>query len=165
MAEDARADVMMRYLDRGAVLTAGGEDWPRAVADVRTVLELMSRGEAAMVPESVLPMGPDPREKGYALPARVGGHYDAAGLKWTLHRAKPTDDLPSVNSLTLINRLSDGRPVGLVESAFLTRVRTAAVSALAIEYLRPHPRRVGVIGAGTQAASHLDMLAALFPHV
>jgi len=159
------ADVMMRYLDRRSVLAAGGGDWPRAVADIRAVLSLMSRGEAAMEPESVLPMGSDPRDKCYALPARVGWPYDAAGLKWAIHRAKPADDLPSVSSLTLINRLADGRPVGLVESAFLTRMRTAAVSALAIEHLRPLPSRIGVIGAGAQAASHLDMLAALFPHV
>jgi ornithine cyclodeaminase len=159
------ADVMMRYLDRQGVLDAGGGDWPRAVADVRVVLELMSRGEAAMEPECVLPLGADPREKAYGLPARVGGAYDAAGLKWTVHRAKPAGDLPSAMSLTLINRLADGRPVGLVESALLTRMRTAAVSALTIECLCPRPSRVGLIGAGAQAESHLDMLAALFPDV
>ncbi len=159
------ADVVMRYLDRRGVLDAGGGDWPRAVADVRAVLELMSRGEAAMEPECVLPMGTDPREKAYGLPARVGGTYDAAGLKWTVHRSQQIGELPSAMSLTLINRLADGRPVGLVESGLLTRMRTAAVSALAIECLCARPSRVGLIGAGALAASHLDMLGALFPDI
>jgi ornithine cyclodeaminase len=159
------ADMMMRYLDRRGVLHAGVGHWPRALDDVRAVLDLMSRGEAAMEHECVLPMGSDPRQKAYGLPARVGGAYDVAGLKWTVHRAAPAGDLPSVNSLTLLNQIADGRPIGLVESAFLTRMRTAAVSALAIEHLCAHPARVGVIGAGAQAASHLDMLAALFPDV
>lgn len=117
-----------------------------------------------MVAESVLPMGADPREKAYGLLASLGGRFDAAGLKWTVHRARASDDLPSITSNTFINRLSDGRPLGLVESGLLTTVRTAAVSALAIECLLPAaPRSATLLGAGRQAESHLAMLIARFP--
>jgi ornithine cyclodeaminase len=54
--------------------------------------------------------------------------------------------------------------VGLIESALLTRMRTAAVSAIAIETLLASPPFVAtILGAGAQARAHLDMLQALFP--
>lgn len=158
--------ITLRYLSRADALAAGAGDWHAAVADVRATVALVAAGEAGMEPESVVPMGADPREKGYALPAHVGGDYDAAGLKWAVHRAGPSAGLPSILSATFVNRLSDGRPVGLVESALLTRMRTASVSALAIETMLPAPpKHVALVGAGAQAAAHLDMLVALFPSV
>jgi ornithine cyclodeaminase len=157
-------DLLLRYLDRKEVLAAGGGDLAKGIVDVRLVLDLMSRNQASMAAECVLPMGADSREKGYALPAWVGGAYDAAGVKWTVHRAAPSSDVPSVTSLTLLNRLADGRPLGLLESALMTGVRTAAVSALAIKTLTSaRPRIAALLGAGAQAAHHLYMLCRLFP--
>lgn len=154
----------LRHLSRADAIACGVLDWPAALADIRATLELMRSGAACMVAESVLPLGPDPRNKAYGLPASVGGNYDAAGLKWTLHRAESAAGLPSINSTTFINRLSDGTPLGMVESALLTRVRTAAVSAAALKALRPGGiGSIAVLGAGAQARSHLDMLAVLFP--
>lgn len=154
----------LRYLSRDDALAAGAGDWRLALADVRAATALLGQGEAGMVAECVLPMGDDPREKAYGLPAFVGGEYDAAGLKWAVHRAAPRDDLPSITSATFVNRLSDGRPVGLVESALLTRMRTAAVSAIAVEtLLAAPPRTAAILGAGAQARAHLEMLQALFP--
>lgn len=156
--------ISMRYLSRTDALAAGAGDWDLAVADVRDAIGLYRSGQASMVAESVMPMGADPREKAYGLPASLGGRFDAAGLKWTVHRADPVGDLPSITSTTFINRLSDGRPLGVVESGLLTTIRTAAVSALAIECLLPQPpRRATLLGAGRQAESHLAMLMARFP--
>ena len=158
--------ISLRYLSREDVLAAGIGDWGAALADVRATVALFAQDKAGMVAECVLPMSADPREQAYGLPASVAGDYDAAGLKWTVHRAAPRGDLPSIVSATFINRLRDGRPIGVVESAFLTRMRTAAVSALAIEtLLATPPQTAALLGAGAQAAAHLDMLNALFPSV
>lgn len=154
----------MRYLAPADLITAGLMDWPTALADVHETTRLLREGTAGMVAESVMPLGDDPRNKAYGLPAYVGGSYDASGLKWTLHRAEPAADLPSITSTTLINALSDGRPLGVVDSALITRVRTAAVSASAIKTLLPGaPRRIAILGAGGQAETHLDMVLALYP--
>jgi Predicted ornithine cyclodeaminase, mu-crystallin homolog len=156
----------LRYLSRDGGLAAGAGDWQAAVADIRKVVALLADGHAGMEPESVMPMGVDPRNKAYGLPAWLRGDYDAAGLKWAVHRAEADVELPSILSATFVNRLSDGRPLGVVESALLTRMRTGAVSALAIETLLPRsPSTVTVLGAGAQAAAHVDMLRALFPSV
>ncbi len=153
----------IRHLSRKDTIEAGALDWQAAVTDVEATLRLLRGGEAGMVAESVMPLGADPRNKAYGLPAFVGGTYDAAGLKWTVHRAEPIGDLPSISSTTVINRLSDGAPLGSVESALLTRMRTAAVSAAAIKALKPNGiRSVALLGAGAHAQTHLDMLRALF---
>ncbi len=158
--------IALRWLSRSDALAAGAGDWSRAIDDVRATTRLLRAGEAGMVAESVLPMGPDPRCNAYGLPAFVGGAYDAAGIKWAVHRAAPARELPSITSTTFVNRYSDGRPVGLVESALLTRMRTAAVTAIAMESLAPKSlRRVAVLGAGAQARAHVEMLRTLFPEV
>lgn len=156
----------IRHLSRADAIEAGALDWTAALEDVLATIRLLRDGEAGMVAESVMPLGADPRNKAYGLPAFVGGAYDAAGLKWTVHRAEPMGDRPSISSTTIINRLADGAPVGSVESALLTRMRTAAVSAAAMHALKPGGiRSVALLGAGAHAQTHLDMLLGLFPDI
>jgi ornithine cyclodeaminase len=156
----------IRHLSRSDAIEAGALDWTAAVEDVHATIRLLRDGEAGMVAESVMPLGTDPRNNAYGLPAFVGGAYDAAGLKWTVHRAEPMGYMPSISSTTIINRLADGAPVGSVESALLTRMRTAAVSAAAMRALKPGGiRSVALLGAGAHAQTHLDMLLTLFPDI
>lgn len=158
--------LQLRYLSRSDALRAGAGDWRAAVRDVRAATLLLRRGQARLVPESAMAMGRDPREHAYALPASLAGDYDAAGLKWAVHRGAPRGDMPSIVSTTLVNRLSDGRPLGMVESALLTRMRTAAVTAIAIETLMAkQPLRAAILGAGAQARAHLEMASELFPEL
>ncbi|MCB1493881.1 MAG: hypothetical protein KDJ77_19110 [Rhodobiaceae bacterium] len=156
------------YLSRQDVIRAGALEWHAARDDIAAVLALHRAGEAEMVAECVLPLGADPREKAYGLPARVGGAYAAAGIKWAVHRAAaPAPGEEAITSTTLVDDIATGRPLGMVESALLTRIRSAAVSATAIGALCPPegPRRVTLLGAGALARAHLEMLAALFPGI
>lgn len=156
----------VRCLDRAQVTSLGGGDFDAAMADIVDVLALFEAGQARMSPECVLPLTTDDRPGyAYGLPAWVGGRFDAVGLKWSLHLPPQGVGQPSSYSTTLVNHL-DGRPRGLVESGLLTAVRTAAVSALALEYAAPGPlTRVAVLGAGFQARTHLSMLAECFPGI
>jgi ornithine cyclodeaminase len=63
----------------------------------------------------------------------------------------------------LIDDLNTLMPLGMVEAALLTCIRTAAVSGHVLRALTPGIRRVAVLGAGRQAGMHLKMLQALFP--
>jgi ornithine cyclodeaminase len=154
----------IRHLSRTDAIAAGAMDWEAAIDDVTAALSLLRSGEAGMVAESVMSLGADPRNKAYGLPAFIGGAYNAAGLKWTVHRAEPIGDLPSISSTTIINRLTDGAPVGSVESALVTQVRTAAVTAAAIRGLKPNGvKSVALLGAGAHAKTHLDMLLDCYP--
>lgn len=153
------------YLTRDDLLAAGALDWDAALADIHDTLALLRRGDAVMAAENVLPLGPDPRDKGYGLPARVGGRFNAAGLKWTLHRAEAPAGGEAITSRTVLDDLETGRPMGILDSAMLTRVRTAALSGAVVQALAPKLTRLAVLGAGPQARMHLDMALALFPNL
>ncbi len=152
----------LRFLSRADVIAAGGGDFAAAMADVRATLAQMRAGAADMHPENAVRLGGPgaTQSKAYALPARVG---DVAGVKWTAHRPPMADGLPAALSLTLVNDAISGVPIGMVESALLTAMRTAAVSALVLQCAGLKLRRIAVLGAGVQARTHLRMLAALFP--
>ncbi|MGF3144691.1 ornithine cyclodeaminase family protein [Cronobacter sakazakii] len=153
----------MRFLTGQQVAALGGLDPHAALSDVTDATLLMAAGDAVMPAETHVPLDTAPG-KVYALPARVGGRFNATGVKWTAHRPQPQDALPMALTVTLINRADSGVPVGLVESGGLTAVRTAAVSALALRLAAPREvKRVLLLGAGVQARAHLEMLRAHFP--
>jgi ornithine cyclodeaminase len=59
---------------------------------------------------------------------------------------------------------SSGLPLATLEANELTRLRTAATTALALGALsRPDAQTLAVFGAGVQARAHLDALVPLFP--
>jgi ornithine cyclodeaminase len=162
------ADVVVRFLSREDVLAAGGGDMRAAIADVRAALALLRAGEAEMPAETSVRLGSAgiSQARAYALPARLGGEFAAAGLKWTAHRPPSDDGAPAILSMTTVNDATTGRPVGIVESALLTAMRTAAVSALVLDRAASTVvRRAALLGAGVQARTHLRMLAELFPQM
>jgi len=161
-------EVAVRFLGREDVLAAGGGDLRAAIDDVRAALALLRAGDAEMPAETSVRLGPSgiSQARAYALPARLGGELAAAGLKWTAHRPPADDGAPAILSMTIINDAISGQPVGIVESALLTAMRTAAVSALVLDRAASTAlRRVALLGAGVQARTHLRMLAELFPQL
>jgi len=59
---------------------------------------------------------------------------------------------------------TSGSPLALCEAGAITAVRTAAVSALATDKLaRPDAVDVAILGAGTQAGSHVEAMLAVRP--
>ncbi|GGF78736.1 ornithine cyclodeaminase [Mameliella alba] len=152
-----------RYLNRRDLIAAGALDWDAALADVHDALALLRARKAEMAAENVLPLGTDPRAKGYGLPARVGGRFAAAGLKWTVHRPEAPQGGEAITSRTVLDDLETGLPMGIVDSAMLTRVRTAALSGAVVRALKPGVRRIAILGAGAQAQMHLRMARAVFP--
>lgn len=158
-------EALLRVLDEATVAQLGGGDIALALEDVKAVIQLMRLGEAQMPAENHIDLG-TPLGKAYALPARVGGTYNAAGVKWTAHRPQRPDALPAALALTLINDAQSGIPRGLLASGALTAARTAAVSALALQLAAPRPvKRVLLLGAGLHAQAHLRMLQQLFPQL
>ncbi|WP_227317391.1 ornithine cyclodeaminase [Cedecea davisae] len=153
----------MQILNRQQVTGLGGSDPVTALQDIEDTVRLLRSGEAVMPAETHVDLD-TPLGKVYALPARVGGRFNATGVKWTAHRPRASDGYPQAMAMTLLNRADNGLPVGLLESGSLTATRTAAVSALALQKAAPRePKRILLLGAGVQARAHLEMLSAHFP--
>ena len=96
------------------------------------------------------------------MPAEVGPY---AGVKIvTIAPANPRRGLPRINGVYVLLDSATLRPLALIEAAALTAVRTAAVSALAVDRLAvPTAHRMVVFGAGPQALAHVEAFASVRP--
>ena len=66
-------------------------------------------------------------------------------------------------TVTLMRR-ETGEPVAVMDGRLITEMRTAAVSAVALEALAPKgARTLGILGAGVQAEAHVEALRAVWP--
>jgi len=76
----------------------------------------------------------------------------------------PGRELALINGLYVLFSRETMIPEALIDGAALTRLRTAAVSALAARHLaRVDSRRLVVFGAGAQAEAHIEILKDVFP--
>ncbi len=88
-----------------------------------------------------------------------------AGVKIvTIAPGNPGRGLPRINGVYVLLDSATLRPLALLDAAALTAVRTAAVSALAVDRLAASTaHRLVVFGAGPQALAHVEALAAVRP--
>ncbi|MFA1624981.1 ornithine cyclodeaminase family protein [Rhizobium mongolense] len=88
-----------------------------------------------------------------------------AGLKWLAgYTSNSKVDLPNNTGLLVLNDPDTGLPLCVMDAAYLTAIRTAAVSAITSKYLSPlHVDRIAVIGAGLQGLYHVKMLSLIHP--
>jgi ornithine cyclodeaminase/alanine dehydrogenase len=90
---------------------------------------------------------------------------DLVGIKWiAAYPGNRSHGLPAINGLVVLNDPETGLPLWIMDAARITAVRTAAVSGVGIRLFQPAVvRRVAILGAGVQAASHADLLRDLLP--
>jgi alanine dehydrogenase len=95
--------------------------------------------------------------------SRDDGGTGALGVKTiTVVPGNPARGLPAHNGLVLVFDPETGVPVAAVDAASVTAIRTAAASAVATDALAlPDAGVVAVLGAGTQAHSHIEAMAAV----
>lgn len=76
------------------------------------------------------------------------------------HYENPKIGIPSSNGLMLVFDVKTGVPCALLnDEGWLTDYRTAAAGAVCAKLLaRSHVKKIGIIGAGTQARFQLDLL-------
>jgi len=155
-----------RYLTRADVVrTMSDVD---AVAVVAEALRLHGENRVVLPEEAYLPW----RSPGgaanrcLAMPGAVD--FDdgyAVGLK-TINASlgNVANGLPRSQGFTLLLDGETARPRVLMEAAYISALRTAAVTAVAAQWLgREGQSSLGLIGCGTLAMSHLTLLADTVP--
>ena len=119
----------------------------RALAD-------FSSGKAVQPVRTMLPVA---EHKGFLglMPAYTGA---ALGTKLVAFYPHNTD-VPTHHATILLFKPETGEPLVTMDGRLITEVRTAAVSAVATEFLaRPDASVLAIIGSGVQARSHLEAL-------
>ncbi|MFD0867014.1 hypothetical protein ACFQ06_14525, partial [Tessaracoccus lubricantis] len=99
-----------------------------------------------------------------AMPVAAPG---LLGCKWiTLVPANAERGLPTAAGLMVVCDAETGLPVCVMAAGALTALRTAAVTGACLRAFVPTTEPVAFVGTGTQARSHLRVLAALgYAHV
>ncbi|TDP91043.1 ornithine cyclodeaminase family protein [Labedaea rhizosphaerae] len=142
------------------ILTANEVTAALPVLDAITALR--SALEAGLDPEAGPPRTTAPLSAGHLLvmPAEWGRH---AGVK-VVSVAPGNVDLPRIQGHYLLLDAKTLAPLRILDGIALTAIRTAAVSALAVDALAPPgAARLVVFGAGPQAYRHVTALHAIRP--
>lgn len=77
----------------------------------------------------------------------------------------PMRGLETINGQAIIWDVDTGLSLCTLDGPIVTGRRTAALSMLAIELIKPAPQKVAIYGSGHQAVNHIQALSELFPGV
>ena len=128
-----------------------------AMSAVEEAFRQYTLGQAIMPLRSVIRI-PDYNGINLAMPAYVGGDLDALGLKVvSVYGDNPKKyGLPAVLATVVLNDPKTGDLLAIMDGAWLTAMRTGAVSGVATRYLaREDAKTAAVFGAGVQACTQL----------
>jgi ornithine cyclodeaminase len=134
-----------------------------AIGLMADVLAALSAHRAHVPLRSAMPVGPGGNRLG--LMPGVLEHPAVFGIKLlSLFPQNAAAGLSSHLGLVALFEAHHGQPVALLEASALTAIRTAAVSAVATRLLaREDAGDLALLGAGEQAASHLEALRLVRP--
>ena len=92
----------------------------------------------------------------HAMPAYVPSRL-ALGMKWIeCYPNNPSKfNLPQTTGLLLLNDILSGCPIAIMDSAWITAMRTPAVTVLAAAALHPGAETFGMFGCGVQGVEHV----------
>lgn len=138
-----------------------------SVAAIRDVFRLHSSDQTVLPDEAYLPWTNENGEqvRNLNMPAYVGGPLRMAGTKIINgNPSNPARGLPRASGLTLLYDTLSTRILCVMESAHISSLRTASVTALAIDLFQNREiETLAVIGAGVLAQAHIELLASRFP--
>src|SRR4029077_2234675 len=99
------------------------------------------------------------------MTAHRAGDTPAFGLKAVaIFPENPRRGLDAHQGVVVVFDGEDGRVRGVVDASAVTAIRTAAVSAVATRALaREGATTLAVLGAGVQAAAHIESMACVMP--
>jgi ornithine cyclodeaminase/alanine dehydrogenase len=102
----------------------------------------------------------------HAMPAYLP-RKNISGMKWVSgFFGNQRYGLPSIMGLLVLNDVTTGQPVAVMEAGYITALRTAALSGVSARYLAvAGAKRVGIVGAGIQGRYNLISLKEVLPGI
>lgn len=120
-------------------------------------------------------------QKNYEMPAKVGVHpfqevffhampayvpaKNVVGMKWIeCYPDNPEKyNLPQTTGLLILNDMLTGCPIAVMDAAWITAMRTPAVTVLAAAALHPEAETFGMFGCGVQGIEHCRYVVHTLP--
>lgn len=150
----------VRYLSRKDVEAACKDI--DTVAVVRETIRAHGAGQVILPAEACLrwaaPSGASARS--LSMPGYVGGMINRSGVKViNANTTNPDRGIPRASGVTLIFDSETARVVCIMDSTYISAMRTASVTVIAAQLLGNRPlHRAAVLGAGELGAAHVDLL-------
>lgn len=149
------------YLSRKDV-EAAGCDMPEIIAAVELAFREKAAGRTIMPAKHWV--APSNRRFFSAMSSALPG-LRAAGCKW--QSGSPDNGAagrPYITGQFILNHLETGLPLAVMDSTWITEMRTAAATAVVARALvGAPPRTLGMLGCGLQARRNLEALRHVFP--
>ncbi|MGA4721902.1 2,3-diaminopropionate biosynthesis protein SbnB [Fictibacillus nanhaiensis] len=154
----------MLYLSTKDVLEIGF-NWNETVRIIKDAVHLLNRNNYDQPIKPYLNFN-NPRNRIIAMPARAGGDFSVAGIKWIASFPENIDQgIPRAHSVTILNDEQTGVPLSVINTPLVSGIRTASVSGLMInEFLKHRAMNeiaIGIIGFGPIGQLHLKMVEEL----
>jgi ornithine cyclodeaminase/alanine dehydrogenase-like protein (mu-crystallin family) len=129
------------------------------------VLRQLAAGELYLPLRSVVRPPQSPAGFMGLMTAHRAGDTPAFGLKAVaIFPENPRRGLDAHQGVVVVFSGEDGRVTGVVDASAITAIRTAAVSAVATRALaREGAATLAVLGAGVQAAAHIEAMSHVLP--
>ena len=145
-------EIQIRYLSHDDILSMN-IDFNFAVTAIKKAFIEHANGFYENPPKPGI--HPNPQSFIHAMPSYLP-RLHAAGMKWVSgFSLNPEKGLPAVSGFIILNDDQTGYPTAVMDCAWSTGIRTAAVSAVSTEYLaRKNSEVLSIIGAGVQGRIH-----------
>ncbi len=132
-----------------------------ALRALREAMTFEAEGQTTVPPRVTVPA---PGGWLRLMPATVGPSNGGVGTLG--FKAMNLNDRDGVRYMILLYEAGGGELIAIMDARRITRVRTAAVTALAAEALvASPPAEIGLFGSGGEATSHLEALKSLWPEL
>ena len=142
-----------------AAMAAMPLDAAKFINAIEQTFLMAATGKAVSTPK--LGLHPDRGGLFHAMPAAIPG---LAMVKWLTIGAQANG---AIEATIIASDPESGKTIAVMDGNRITDLRTAAVSALAIKYLKtPTPgSTLGIVGCGRQAYAHIDLLRVVAPWI
>jgi ornithine cyclodeaminase len=169
MSRSGRSGSLL-YLSRADVAAASGTGSDVFVAAVTAAFALHARKHTVQPLKPYLRWRTDGHiaDRIIAMPAYVGGETPVAGLKWigSKHDNPDRAGVERASALIVLNDAGTHEPLAVMEGAFISSARTAAVTAVAARHLAlPGFRSLACVGCGPIGKQQVITLLEQFPSV
>ena len=157
-APNAFATLLVRHREVVALLPM-----TECIDAMANALATLARGGAVLPLRQVVRL-PDGRNAFALMPAVLDAPAALGAKVITVVPGNDATKYDSHQGVVLLFDTEFGRLLAILDASTITALRTAAVSAVATRLLsRPASRTLALLGAGVQAATHLDAIRAVRP--
>ncbi len=155
----------MKYLNEQTLLELG-INWPSLITVIEDATGLLGKKQFSQPVKPYLRFN-NPVNRIIAMPAYIGGDFNAAGIKWIASfPGNIQHGIKRAHSVIILNDAETGVPTTIINTPLISGIRTASVSGFVLrKYLEqnnPAELVCGIAGFGPIGQLHLQMFMQAF---